>query len=608
MNTKHATFGENSLVESPRESLATPDRTKVSHEDHGIAVRNFSETFPDKPTPPKKGSGHKCTSIMSVSKFYQCQPCFCWFYGRDGANTQRIPKPEEDIPKFSERPLFWADQLSDPRSSSSHVYAMVCKSDHCSSDEKEYVAVKEVECSHDEGRNAALNELYLLSQLKHKHIIACVGGYFYDEQLCIIQYPVAKYNLAKFLQARSHYLQFKLGDEERERDYRAQIGTYFSCLCNTLRYLYDSGIKHRDVKPENILIDKENSIILTDFDRSRTNLKTLAKTEDATPCTVRYSCRQVCQGKPRDFSSDVFSLGCVFLEMANVMLGKQIREMYENLGITTSSGFELAYWESVQAGKVERWIGLLSDISREIKQDYDSSSVVSHSSGDYVLNANHLDTIKRMMSDDSSSRPKLDEVHQIFSTMRGICDECKAPNLAFTPTILERNGPPIPTSSRTTLHTTSITTALRHSGDKLEGRHSPDLPTIIETGQTPTSVRSSARLEEDPIEGISDPASRIAFQYGGKTRAVGESGTSHGAYPKLRQEGPSAGRLATSRDPHSEENKIDTNAEIRLWRPGKPTHVYTDVNAIPGHRVIQYDPEVEKFQVVPKEQIDFNYL
>src|SRR5205823_2837340 len=45
----------------------------------------------------------------------------------------------------------------------------------------------------------------------------------------------------------------------------ATVVTYTNQLANALSYIHKKGFVHRDVKPENVLVDRDGSLLLSDF-------------------------------------------------------------------------------------------------------------------------------------------------------------------------------------------------------------------------------------------------------------------------------------------------------------------------------------------------------
>jgi serine/threonine protein kinase len=110
-------------------------------------------------------------------------------------------------------------------------------------------------------------------------------------------------------------------------DEKSVLRTFFGCLANGLQYLHNAKIRHRDIKPENILV-KGEMVYLTDFGISLDweDLSGSTTTADSAK-TILYCAPEVANYQPRNSSSDVWSLGCVFLEMVTTLKGEKITNM-----------------------------------------------------------------------------------------------------------------------------------------------------------------------------------------------------------------------------------------------------------------------------------------
>lgn len=88
-------------------------------------------------------------------------------------------------------------------------------------------------------------------------------------------------------------------------------------VCDALSALHDRGIVHRDVKPENVIIDKSKRIVLIDFNASR--IESLASKDTVVMGTVGYASPEQLGLAQSDARTDIYAIGVLY----NVMLTGQ---------------------------------------------------------------------------------------------------------------------------------------------------------------------------------------------------------------------------------------------------------------------------------------------
>jgi serine/threonine protein kinase len=108
-----------------------------------------------------------------------------------------------------------------------------------------------------------------------------------------------------------------LGRDPFPKDDLYLLRGFFGCLCSAVLYLHNSKCRHKDLKPGNILV-YISKVLITDFgtasdwsDQSRST--TIGR---SSAFTFGYAAPEVVEQEPRSSSADIWSLGCIYLDMA----------------------------------------------------------------------------------------------------------------------------------------------------------------------------------------------------------------------------------------------------------------------------------------------------
>lgn len=114
---------------------------------------------------------------------------------------------------------------------------------------------------------------------------------------------------------------------QNSSDKLSLLRSFIGCLARALQYIHDIKIRHRDIKPQNVLV-KGDRVLLTDFGIALDweHLSRSTTTADSGK-TLLYAAPEVARYEKRNSMADVWSLGCVFFEIVAILKGETILAM-----------------------------------------------------------------------------------------------------------------------------------------------------------------------------------------------------------------------------------------------------------------------------------------
>ncbi|KAL8764150.1 MAG: hypothetical protein Q9194_007152 [Teloschistes cf. exilis] len=231
---------------------------------------------------------------------------------------------------------------------------------------------------------------------KHRHIVKLISTYQHPDMLTLHFEPAAKYDLRTYLELTELRMKQPLDSLDSWKRLQKMLELLresFGCLSGALAAVHETQYDHGELRPANILVDN-NRIFLSKFSvglkfrgSSATSLGKLFRFIDQfgytnldrhgssrtqgrpqpiiDPEVIQYQppewTPEIDEGRP---AADIFSLGCVFIEIYRVITGGRVREFEEKRVVNGKP----AYRDSVP--RTQKLLASFEEGTYETKDDF----------------------------------------------------------------------------------------------------------------------------------------------------------------------------------------------------------------------------------------------
>lgn len=151
-------------------------------------------------------------------------------------------------------------------------------------------------------RRRFLREAHAISRLSHPNILPLIE--FGEEKgtLYLVMPLVREGTLRDLLHQQQGPLEL------------VEALSFFVPLCDAVQYAHQEDIIHRDIKPQNVLLQRHTHVLLADFGIARDRFDTHMTTTGVGLGSVEYMAPEQAEGRA-DAQSDIYSLGIVLFQM-----------------------------------------------------------------------------------------------------------------------------------------------------------------------------------------------------------------------------------------------------------------------------------------------------
>lgn len=167
---------------------------------------------------------------------------------------------------------------------------------------REIVALKEIHLNPEEGApSTAIREISLMKELKHPNIVRLLDVVHTEKTLMLV-FEFMDQDLKQYM------------DKVKELNPK-EIKSFVYQLLKGIAYCHDNKVLHRDLKPQNLLINSRGELKLADFGLARA-IGIPVNTFSNEVVTLWYRAPDVLLGSTNYSTSiDMWSVGCIMAEL-----------------------------------------------------------------------------------------------------------------------------------------------------------------------------------------------------------------------------------------------------------------------------------------------------
>ena len=174
---------------------------------------------------------------------------------------------------------------------------------------KEEFAFKIIKVSKlsEEEKKKVINKIEILKKIDHPNIITLNNAYYSSDNIYLNM--ISEY-------ADGGDVQIQLDEHKEKKEYFDGniLLNWFTQICFALLFIHGKKIIHRNIKPSNIFLMKQNFVKLGDFEVAKNVSSTLSRTKTIVTA-LEYSAPEILNNQKYSFEVDIWSLGVTFYQL-----------------------------------------------------------------------------------------------------------------------------------------------------------------------------------------------------------------------------------------------------------------------------------------------------